>query len=674
MDDDTFDDINEQSFIDDDDDDDDEENNNWGDMAQGQDVGGTGGPTNQQAGGGGLEAMIPSQDHDFQSQVHVVMRPKFGPGRSYVPEPRPQNVETELHYKVDKPEFRKRTRQMPRVQELAKSKFAYDLLKAELDNLRKEHERQRSLKTRYRAEVKQLKMAHPEREIVRHFSYVTARTAPITSRAPGGTQYLSYRQDEEMLVYSRQMGEQHGIAKVSMRDFTNNFHDFTPVHTKPIKDVRCYNGHPGTNRSLVLTASLDKTLKVTSASSKQVVLTYDFEGAAWSCCWSTTDPNLMYCSVKAKQTSILTLDLRNTRAPVSSFSNPKLLGHAPINTMTHIGAFEGHGQEAILCGSLDGAFVYNFESSTQMGTLSGVLSQEMIVSGSQGSTAIGGDSLSSSQTMATASSLGTAEKEKDCRLPVRLHGGSCMSVSFDNASRNWMATYNFLGGKTAQHVRGTVDQDPYTGDLLLRSEYKIMGGAPVPWSRNSIFTRLNGSVHMAAGSDSVAHVWYDPRFRSKRAQEEENERMQATLSGGRLISTLDMGPLAQHALKNENNPLQGSLIRDVKPVVVSGMDEYLVTLSDKELGIYRWTESQPGFGGLGNGEDGDSDDEVLSEILEDEDDAGEPVPLRNKGKRRRVDYDEDDDGDVVIVGESVAGGGVTGGPSSTASSPMFNTQ
>lgn len=212
----------------------------------------------------------------------------------------------------------------------------------------------------------------------------------------------------------------------------------------------------------------------------------------------------MYCAVKAKQTSILTLDLRNTRSPTSSFSHPGLLGHAPIHSMTHIGAMEGHDQEAILCGSLDGAFVYNFEPGTLAGTLSGVFSQELIISGSQGSLALGGDSLSSSQSMATAVSSSTmAEKEPNCRLPVRLHGGSCMSVSYDSVSRNWMATYNFIHGKTTQHIRGTVDVDPYSGDLLLRSEYKVVGGTPVPWLRNSIFTRLNGSVQMAAGSDCV---------------------------------------------------------------------------------------------------------------------------------------------------------------------------
>ena len=150
-------------------------------------------------------------------------------------------------------------------------------------------------------------MAHPEREIVRHFTYVTTRAIPIIDRVrialptpilfrddifsvknaqegcglnylfthlniaqiPITSHYLSYRRDEEMLICSRQRGEQHGIVRVSMRDFASNFHDFTPIHSKPIKDVQCYNGVSGTNKSYILTASLDKTLKVTNAESRQ---------------------------------------------------------------------------------------------------------------------------------------------------------------------------------------------------------------------------------------------------------------------------------------------------------------------------------------------------------------------------------------------------------------------
>ena len=165
-------------------------------------------------------------------------------------------------------------------------------------------------------------------------------------------------------------------------------------------------------------------------------------------------------------------------------------------------------------------------------------------------------------------------------------------------------------------------------------------------------------------------MWYEARFKSRKAQEEENERIQ-TLSG-RPISTLGHGPLVQHVIQSGSNIPANTAIRDVKPVVVSGMDEYIVTLSDKELGMYRWSESQP----LGGEED--SDDEEGSEVEESEGD--DLVLVRSGGKRRRLDDYNDDGGDVVVLdgvdgGNGVGGSGTMGqDPSSTASSPMFNTQ
>lgn len=96
-----FDDINEQSFVDDSNSDNENHDNlhgvlaDWNDLPQPVNphqhgsVGGQGHHNQDQP-------IIPSQDHDFQSQVHVVMRPRVGPERSHIPEPRPQNVETEV--------------------------------------------------------------------------------------------------------------------------------------------------------------------------------------------------------------------------------------------------------------------------------------------------------------------------------------------------------------------------------------------------------------------------------------------------------------------------------------------------------------------------------------------------------------------------------------------------
>lgn len=71
-------------------------------------------------------------------------------------------------------------------------------------------------------------------------------------------------------------------------------------------------------------------------------------------------------------------------------------------------------------------------------------------------------------------------------------------------------------------------------------------------------------------------------------------------------------------------------VKDVKPVVI-GHDDYLVTLSDKELELYRWTEkTRPE-----QGEDEETEDSEM------EDDEGwienGNQEWQNKGKKRRVD-------------------------------------
>jgi hypothetical protein len=70
-------------------------------------------------------------------------------------------------------------------------------------------------------------------------------------------------------------------------------------------------------------------------------------------------------------------------------------------------------------------------------------------------------------------------------------------------------------------------------------------------------------------------------------------------------------------------------VKDVKPVVI-GHEDYLVTLSDKELELYRWTETQP--------EQGEGEETEDSEIEDDEGWKGDgDQEWQNKGKKRRVD-------------------------------------
>ncbi|KAF9382650.1 glutathione synthase [Podila verticillata] len=285
------------------------------------------------------------RDPDFMSQSNVVVRARAGTAISSMPEPRPKNVETEWiasqtgqNGKPKCPECNRpakrsdirrlwskavvtldtsekdeavaklRKEQEARIRsetDLANSRMAYEMLKIQMTNLQKKHDRQRSLKLkygmitfldmelldvlfkvltfralflndlRYKSEAKRLKLSNTDEDI-KKFNYSLIRMIPIPGvyQPTNASQYLSYRPNEEMLICSRHVRDSFGISKISMRDFSNNLAGIIPIHSKPIRDVQCYRVDPFANESLVLTASMDNYLKITSAKSQQVVLGY----------------------------------------------------------------------------------------------------------------------------------------------------------------------------------------------------------------------------------------------------------------------------------------------------------------------------------------------------------------------------------------------------------------
>lgn len=456
---------------------------------------------------------------------------------------------------------------------------------------------------RYRTDLRRLKVTN---DLTRNFSCVSFKTIPLATTTASSTHYLSYRKDEEMLVCSRQANFQHGLVKISMRDYSSNLHSIIPVHSQPIRDVQCYTNDQVSNKSLVLTASMDKTLKLTSASSQSVVLSYDLHGAVWSCCWSTTNPVTIYCSTKAKQTSILMLDIRNTSGPVASFSQTSVLGYSPIHSMTHVGPTATQRQEGIICGNLEGAFIYSFEANA----ISGSQSQDITMYSSQSSAILDDGNVSFGQ-----------ESE---RTPLRVHGASCSSVSFDGVSRRWMASYKFLGKPFTHHVQGSLDQDE-SGEYVLKSDFNVHGGPPVPCaSRTTVFTRQNGVTCMAAGSEGETYVWYgSPKSRQL---ESVGSSLQADNSIGRLVLH-GRHPKLQADQVPSQHP---DPIKDVKPIVV-GFEEYLVTLSDKELEVYQWYEEPSGQ--LEDEETEDSDNDGEGWIKE----ATGQERSQDKGKKRLLE-------------------------------------
>ncbi|KAG0000668.1 RING finger and WD repeat domain-containing protein 3 [Entomortierella chlamydospora] len=644
-----------------------------------------------------VDPLTLSQDHDFQSQNQMVMRPRIGAAQANVPEPCPRNVETEVsmlelhsirpawnikvtdrycifkwiaqrgregivkcpecNYPAKRKEVRRiwskavvvvdtaerdeavsraKKEQESRIrseQKLANSTLALEMLKSEMAKLQKKHDHQRTLKRKYRKELKRLNFNNPQMGISRRSSYSFYRTTPLHTTPIGSSHYMSYRKDEEMLVCSRQIGDTHGIAKISMRDFSNNLHSMIPIHQQPIRDVQCYTNDSYSNKSLVLTASADNTLKLTSAALQQSVISYDLKAPVWSCCWSTSNPLIVYCSVKAKQTSILTLDLRNTSGPIANFNQADIVGDSPIHSMAHIGPSQSQDCEGILCGNLKGAFIYNPKTGTQTGSLS----QGSLKSASQ---------VSLDQSM---------NRDSDQGALLRLPGGGCSSVSFDPQSRRWMASYKFHGQAPTQHVRGYLDQDVVSGNLKLNSEFYVMGGPNLPrMARNSIFSRNDGSIHMAAGSvDMVKRHSLSEKLQDAQQSQLTHHlpllTFQAYLWRGTLESWVSEDSSSQIS-KGDNFVDLFTLKRqgyqenqhtdpiwDIKPVVI-GHDEYIATLSDNELDLHRWSEVQSGFSLPDDSETEDSDDDIPDDMITD----SEPSGTTDKGKRRRTS----DDGDI----------------------------
>ncbi len=111
------------------------------------------------------------------------------------------------------------------------------------------------------------------------------------------------------LVGLEQAG-QYGVLKVS---FDGSIRQFIPLHQKCIRDL-CLsplgNGH-------LLSASMDKTLKICNASSTlAIVATFEVSQACWSCCWSETDPNFIFAGLQ--NNSIVQFDIRQPRTPIKS--------------------------------------------------------------------------------------------------------------------------------------------------------------------------------------------------------------------------------------------------------------------------------------------------------------------------------------------------------------------
>lgn len=110
----------------------------------------------------------------------------------------------------------------------------------------------------------------------------------------------------------------YGVLKVSSIESTR--HEFVPLHTHAVKDI-CFSPHAN---SVLLSCSKNKELKLTDLKSNTCAQKYKIDGEGWSCNWSGTTNNVVYCGIQ--NGTVHVFDIRNTRGPITNLSGGAVTG------------------------------------------------------------------------------------------------------------------------------------------------------------------------------------------------------------------------------------------------------------------------------------------------------------------------------------------------------------
>lgn len=198
---------------------------------------------------------------------------------------------------------------------------------------------------------------------------------------------MSFNPHHEMLVVDKSMlgsgSGTAGLLKISLRETSSQ--EYIPVHCKPVRDVQCCPRGSG----LILTTSLDRTLKLTSTvGSNSIVQRYDqlfttpaqlslssvvvsflifcissafcehnsfeLESPGWSCNWKDDDTNYMFCGLA--NGTVLMFDIRSTKGPVARLQHGS---RKPIHSMTYIARSNEARVSGLVVGSFDYVFLWN---------------------------------------------------------------------------------------------------------------------------------------------------------------------------------------------------------------------------------------------------------------------------------------------------------------------------
>ncbi|KAG3256857.1 ring finger and WD repeat domain 3, transcript variant X2 [Ictidomys tridecemlineatus] len=117
-----------------------------------------------------------------------------------------------------------------------------------------------------------------------------------------------------------------GVKMLSTANMKSS--QYIPMHGKQIRGL----AFSSRSKGLLLSASLDNTIKLTSLETNTVVQTYNTGRPVWSCCWCHDENNYIYAGLA--NGSILVYDLRNTSCHMQELVPQK--ARCPLVSLSYI--------------------------------------------------------------------------------------------------------------------------------------------------------------------------------------------------------------------------------------------------------------------------------------------------------------------------------------------------
>ncbi|XP_068459270.1 E3 ubiquitin-protein ligase rfwd3.S [Clinocottus analis] len=174
--------------------------------------------------------------------------------------------------------------------------------------------------------------------------------ALLVSQA-GGSRVLSYCETLSCLLASQPSPHATllpgcGVKKVTVVNMKAS--QYVPIHSKQIRGLS-FNRQ---NDSLLLSAALDNTIKLTSLLTNTVVQTYNTGKPVWSCCWCLDNSNYVYAGLS--NGSVLVYDTRDTSTHVQELQ--PLRSRCPVASLCYVprAASSSFPCGGLIAGSLEG--------------------------------------------------------------------------------------------------------------------------------------------------------------------------------------------------------------------------------------------------------------------------------------------------------------------------------